>query len=102
MGELPSRREAWLLQQNPAHYTLQLVAGAHRETIEKFIREHKLKNDQLALYQTTRNGKPWYGLVSGDYANKQRAIDARSRLPDPLRRLNPWVRPFADIQKDLR
>jgi len=100
-GGLPTRREAWLLQQSPAHYTLQLVAGERRETIEKFIREHK-PDGQLALYQTTRNGKPWYGLVSGIYADKQQAIDARSRLPAPLRSINPWIRPLADVHKDLQ
>lgn len=100
-GNLPAHREAWLRQQNPAHYTLQLVAGEHRETIEKFLSKHKLSG-QLAFYQTTRNGKPWYGLVSGVYADKQQAIDARSRLPEPLRKTQPWIRPFADVHKDLQ
>jgi DamX protein len=97
---LPNRREAWLRQQDPSHYTLQLVAGTREETIEKFIRQHHL-HDRLALYQTTRNGKPWYGLVYGIYPNKQAAIDARSQLPPKLRRVQPWVRPLADIQKTL-
>ena len=99
--QLPNRREDWLRQQDPAHYTLQLVAGENLDTIRKFIREHRLVNDDLALYQTTRNGKPWYGLTYGIYPNKQKAIDARSQLAPHLRKLTPWVREFGNIQTAL-
>jgi DamX protein len=97
---LPQRQDAWLRQQDPAHYTLQLVAGEHPDTIRKFITEHKLAND-LALYHSTRNDKPWFGLTYGIYPDKQAAIDARARLPRELRRLKPWVRDLGGIQATL-
>lgn len=98
--DLPSRQNDWLLTQDPTHFTLQLVAGNNIETIRRFIREHRLKAN-LALYQTTRLDKPWFGLVYGIYPNKQAAIDARGRLPEPLRRLKPWARDLGGIQKAL-
>jgi DamX protein len=64
--------------------------------------EHDLSNNpSLAYYQSRRDGKPWYGLILGTYADKQAAIDARSRLPKHLRRLTPWVRDFGALQNSL-
>ena len=100
LQQLPSHQEDWLLGQNPKHYTLQLVAGKRITTIQKFIREHSLQND-LAFYRTTRHDNAWFGLLHGTYPNKQKAIDARSRLPKDLRTLTPWVRKLADVQKDI-
>jgi DamX protein len=54
------------------------------------------------VYQSTRKGKPWYGLIHGIYPNKQQAIDAGSRLRKTLRRQKPWVRNLAPLQKELR
>ncbi len=102
---LPSRREDWLLAQNPGHYTLQIVAGAQVTTIAKFITEHNFSNDpsaDLAFYVSQRNGKPWYGLVLGLYPDKKSAIDARAKLPHELRRLKPWVRNLQGVHKDIQ
>ena len=97
---LPEHQNQWLREQAPTDYTLQIVAGNNLETITRFIAEHKLSSN-LALYQTTRQDKPWYGLVYGLYANKQQAIAARNSLPEPLRRLQPWIRELRGIQDSL-
>jgi DamX protein len=99
--DLPGFRTAWINAQNPSHYTLQLVAGNSLKTLRSFIRRHK-PAEPLAVYSTTRKGKPWFGLVQQSYASKQAAIDARSKLPEKLRRQKPWVRTFASLQKDLQ
>ncbi len=99
---LPPRRNAWLLARDPQHYTLQLVAGEHLETLQRFLREHSLDADRLAVYQTTRQGRPWYALVYGEYADKAQAQATRQSLPRSLRRLKPWIRDFGSIQHQLR
>ncbi len=101
LSQLPAHQRNWLLEQNPSHYTLQLVAGEQIATIEKFIHEQQI-HDNLAFYRTIRNGKPWFGLLYGIYTSKQEAIDARSRLPKKLRTLAPWVREITEVQKDIR
>lgn len=98
---LPERRHAWIRERNPQHYTLQVVAGEHLNTLQKFIRRHRL-DEQIAFYRSTRKGQPWYALIYGEYPSKQAAIDARSRLPKKLRRLKPWIRDFASIQASLK
>jgi DamX protein len=99
-ADLPLRDAAWLRAQNPQSYTLQLVAGNNIETLRQFMREHQLKN-QLAVIETTRDGKPWYVLLYGLYADKQQAIDARSKLPAALLRAEPWVRDLHSLQASL-
>lgn len=100
-ADLPGLREAWILEQNPEHYTLQLVAGKNIDTLRKFIQRHAL-SESIALYRSTRKNQPWYGLVYRTFPTKQAAIDARSHLPKSLQRLKPWVRNLGALQKELR
>lgn len=102
MSELPQRREDWIRRQAPSAYTLQLIAGRHTDTLKKFMAQHGLDgHGELAFYEATREGAPWYGLIYGVYADKQAAIDARSRLPQQLRKLKPWVRNMGELQNSL-
>lgn len=101
LAQLPAHGNDWLLQQKASNYTLQLVAGNDAETIRRFISEHKLQ-EQLALYQTTRNGKPWYVLLYGLYPDKPTAVGVRDRLPTALRSAKPWVRELGGIQSTLQ
>ncbi|HEB92190.1 MAG TPA: AAA family ATPase [Gammaproteobacteria bacterium] len=98
---LPARGNEWLLSRDPQHFTLQLIAGERLDTLRKFIIRHKLKQ-HLAFYQTQRNNKPWYTLVYGEYVDKQRATNARNRLPQALRKQKPWIRRFDGIQQTLK
>lgn len=100
-NDLPGFRHAWILEQNPRHYTLQMVAGKNIKTLRGFIQEFP-PTEPLAIYISTRKGKPWFGLIQHVYPSKQAAIDAREKLPAALRKQNPWVRRFADLQKGLK
>lgn len=96
-----SRGNDWILLQNPAHYTLQVVAGENLETIDDFKKKNQLK-DNIALYESLRKGKPWYGLIYDVYENKQMAAAAVDQLPPSLKRVKPWIRSLDGIQKDIR
>jgi DamX protein len=103
--QLPTRDNNWLLAQDGRQYTLQLVAGKKLATIQQYLAEtvgdDPALQQQLALYHSQRKGQPWHGLILGVYADKQAAIDARSRLPKRLLRTTPWVRTIGSIQRDL-
>jgi len=100
-ADLPGHRTDWILKQNPEHFTLQLVAGNNIKTLRAFVQRHPLTKP-LAVYQSTRKGKPWFGLIHGIFPSKEQAINARSRLSKALRREKPWVRNLAPLQKELR
>ncbi|WP_455217779.1 SPOR domain-containing protein, partial [Kaarinaea lacus] len=93
------RGNDWLLLQDSRHYTLQVVAGESLNTIDDFVKEHQLKDD-IALYNSLRKNKPWYGLVYGLYENKQQAVTATNQ--PKLKKFNPWIRELGGIQKDIR
>lgn len=99
-AELPGQRSDWIQAQNPGHYTLQLVAGNDIKTLRAFIQRHS-PGEPLAVYQSTRNNRPWFGLIHGIFSDKQQAIDARARLPKALRQQNPWVRSLGPLQQEL-
>ncbi len=91
---------AWLWDQDPGHYTLQLIAGRNADAVRAFIDRHDLRG-QAVFYQTRREGEPWYVVVLGNHADRQAALAAREQLPAALREQSPWPRPFSDIHADL-
>jgi septal ring-binding cell division protein DamX len=91
---------AWIKVQSGSRYTLQLVAGSSRETVEAFVGKHQLTGE-AAVYQTTHDGQPWYVLIYGVYDDQKQAQAAVAELPPAVRQLKPWARSFASVQTDL-
>jgi DamX protein len=54
------------------------------------------------VYSTKRDGKPWYVLVSGNYASSAEAKRAIATLPADVQAKKPWVRPVRQVQQDLK
>lgn len=100
LAALGIKDSAWLRQQNPANWTLQILGARDTITLLKFAREHHLGEDS-AWYETTLGGKPWYVMVHRSYANADTARKGLTALPPDLQRAQPWVKSLAAIQKDL-
>lgn len=62
-----------------SHYTLQLSSSSNYDNLNGWAKKENLKN--YVVYETTRNGQPWYVLVTGMYASKEDAKRAVSTLP---------------------
>lgn len=90
------RDAAWLWSQNPGHYTVQLVGASTEEAVRAHLRGYDVSGD-IALVVTRRDGKPWFVLFWGDFADRPAAERAVAALPAPLRRVAPWIRPYADV-----
>ncbi|MEJ2687282.1 MAG: AAA family ATPase [Gammaproteobacteria bacterium] len=94
-------RAAWLLQQNPKAYTLQLLGARDEASVRRFIRVHHL--GKRAMYYTGEfKGAPWYVLLYGVYPDIQTAHKALAGLPASVRKGGPWARRLASVQKDIR
>ena len=91
----------WLLQQNPEHYTLQLVTGHQQTTIDKFIAKYQLKPQQLCYFFSIRNEKHWHNLIYGIYPNRKTANAAIQQLPSQLASVKPWIRQIRSIQSEI-
>ena len=83
-----------------SHYTLQLSSSSNYNNLNAWAKKENLKN--FVVYETTRNGQPWYVLVSGVYASKDEAKRAVSTLPADVQAKNPWAKPLNQVQADLR
>lgn len=72
-----------------SHYTLQLSSSSNYDNLNGWAKKENLKN--YVVYETTRNGQPWYVLVTGMYASKEDAKRAVSTLPADVQAKNPWA-----------
>lgn len=83
-----------------SHYTLQLSSSSNYDNLNGWAKKENLKN--YVVYGTTRNGQPWYVLVTGMYASKEDAKRAVSTLPADVQAKNPWAKPLHQVQADLK
>ncbi|EHG0140900.1 cell division protein DamX [Salmonella enterica subsp. enterica serovar Virchow] len=83
-----------------SHYTLQLSSSSNYDNLNGWAKKENLKN--YVVYETTRNGQPWYVLVTGMYASKEYAKRAVSTLPADVQAKNPWAKPLHQVQADLK
>ncbi|MEB6381232.1 cell division protein DamX [Leclercia adecarboxylata] len=82
------------------NYTLQLSSSSNYDNLNGWAKKSNLKN--FVVYETTRNGQPWYVLVSGVYASKDDAKRAVATLPADVQAKNPWAKPIRQVQSDLK
>lgn len=82
------------------NYTLQLSSSSNYNNLNSWAKKEKL--EKYVVYETTRNGQPWYVLVSGIYASKDEAKRAVTTLPADVQAKNPWAKPLHQVQADLK
>ena len=83
-----------------SHYTLQLSSALRSDTLTAFAKQQNLPH--YMVYETKRDGKPWFVLVSGNYASSAEAKRAIATLPAEVQAKKPWVRPVQQVQQDLK
>lgn len=83
-----------------SHFTLQLSSASRSDTLNAYAKQQKLSD--YHVYETKRDGKPWYILVSGNYASSADAKRAITTLPADVQAKKPWVKPVQQVQQDLR
>jgi len=93
------RQEAWLMERDPEHFTLQLLASSEESTVLNFIQSQS-NPENFVYYRRDHAGSPWVVLY-GDQESREAAEAARDNLPADLRNQQPWLRRFSGIQSDL-
>lgn len=93
------QRHDWLLAQNPEAYTLQIAGSSQEGDIRRALKKYSL-TDPAAVFSASRKGKPWFGLVTGVYADFASAKQARAALPEELMR-GTWVRRLRAVQSEI-
>ena len=87
------------IQSAPAgYYTLQLSSASQPATLNAYARQQQLSH--YWVYQTRRDGKPWYVLVNGVYPSLSQAKNAVAQLPADVQAKKPWARQIGQVKKD--
>jgi len=90
--------ERWILDQDPNHFTLQVLGTGNKNSIKTFIKKHNLVENP-AVFQTLRNGKQWYSVIYGSYDSKASAAEVKKQISN--KRLKPWLRRFDSVQAKI-
>ena len=92
-----------LLDALPQEYALQLLGVRNKKSAQDFMSRfsRQLSHEKLNVYETKYKGQPWFVVVYGPYSNKSNASQEATSLARSLKS-QPWVRPMAKIQEDIR
>mgnify|MGYP006292616569 CR=1 FL=1 len=89
--------DRWLAEQDPSHYTLQLMSSLKAEDARNYARQQGLTGT-LAVVTTRRQGRGLYCLIYGSYPTATAARKARDELPPEVAKTGSWVRRFRELQ----
>jgi DamX protein len=96
-------REKWLLTQNSAYYTIQILGVRNEQRLQNFVAENILSKERnIAYYQTRYKGKDWYPLLYGVYATKSEASSAMKELPPTVQKASPWIRRLSSVHRAIQ
>lgn len=95
---LVSKDNHWFMQQDPQHFTLQLLGADSQRSLNSFVKQYAIA-DKTYIVSTSRNDKTWNVLIYGVYNDYDGARKALAQLPKELKKHNPWVRSYAGLQK---
>jgi len=89
---------AWLADLDPDHYTLQVLSHTDEASVRRYLDEN-FDDGEAGYFAFQLDGKTWYTVVYGEFANHSQAKTAGQGLATRLRGPEPWVRKIAIIQK---
>ena len=77
---------------------MQVVAGSNKANL---VEVSAGLQGRYWIYETSREGKPWFVLITGEYPNRAAAVDAASLLPSYVKGAKPFVKSFATVVDEL-
>ena len=90
----------WYLQQPEDNFVIQLLAVTQQQVGNEFIVKHKLESI-TNTYQTKRNGKMWWVVTTGSFANLNEAKQALQALPAEVRKNKPFYKKISKIKQEI-
>lgn len=95
-----TKSEAFLMQQNPNSYTLQVVAASGRSSLEAYIKR-QVNSGSLQMYRSVSKRKNWFIVVQGVYSSREEALKGIKSLPKEQSKAGPWPRKISAIQQEI-
>ena len=103
MPQLPAvaKDSRWLLEQDPDYFTIQLVTVSAAESASAFVGRQNEPGD-FTIYQLQRDGRILHVVLYGLFSSRGAAETAADNLPAEVGRVQPWIRPVAQVQAAAR
>lgn len=96
------RDAAWVLAQDPAHYTLQLMASKQAAALDRIVRRPGVDPGEFAHFRLMSRGEAWHVLAYGQYPSRETAATEVNHLPAALHAFKPWIRSMGDLQAAIK
>ena len=93
---------AILFNKPPENYTLQLSGMASKRYLDLFKQKFKFPQENLFLYETVYQNKPWFVVLYGDYDSVNTAQVAARNLPEAFKAMSSWVKQWQLVHDELR
>lgn len=83
-----------------SHFTIQIAAVSSLPNLMAYVKTNNLNNYQI--YETQRDGKPWFILIKGNYLTRDDAKIAIKHLPKKVQENSPWIKSGSMVNKEKR
>ena len=95
----PIQPTAWILTQNPNHYTIQVIGLRSKPALLNLINGYDYLAP-FATYTLIRKNQPLHLLIQGVYPSVELARKARDKFPTAIQKpKDVWIRKFAKVQE---
>jgi len=93
--------QAWLQNQNPDHYTIQVISSGNLKRVRQYMEKYGLTRQSAYFSIQRANQAVIYIGVYGVYSSVAEARQILQSLPEPVKDVQPWIRDFKSIQAEL-
>ncbi len=98
------KTDQWLINQDP-NFTIQLLLNpeSFKYSVNDYLQTVSsiINPDDIHVYEANIKGRTMYGVLYGNYPDKQSALQAISLLPEVIRRNDPFVRTVNSLKRKL-
>ncbi len=94
----------WLGQQPISAVSIQLMGGGSDQQIKQQLESlvMQVELDNLYVYRTRVDGKPFLTILYGSFINRDEAAHAMQKLPSALRSYHPQLRTIGGILEETK
>lgn len=94
----------WLGQQPISAVSIQLMGGGSDQQIKQQLESlvMQIELDNLYVYRTRVDGKPFLTILYGSFINRDEAAHAMQKLPSALRSYHPQLRTIGGILEETK
>ena len=92
---------AWVKKQDPTHFTIQLARSKDLPWILRLAASGSVNRTLIHFQAKDKKGVEWHHLIYGSFPSQATAESAIKKLPAPMQKWTPWIRPFSGVQKQL-